>query len=156
VHRVVILGRGGAGKSTFARRLAAVTEIPATELDGEFWQAGLEPPPLDRWAAIQVALIAPERWILDGDLGPYDVLEPRLARADTVILLDFSLGRCVWRSLRRGRERADYWRWVWSWRRRSRPRLLASIDRYAAGATIHILRTPAAVADFLERVSLSG
>jgi adenylate kinase family enzyme len=156
VQRVVVLGRGGAGKSTFARRLAAVSGIPATELDREFWQPGPEPLPPDRWAAVQESLTAADRWILDGDLGPYDVLEPRLARADTVVLLDFSLARCVWRSLRRGRERADYWHWVWSWRRRSRPPLLAAIAAHAPDAAVHVFRTPRAADRFLQRRSLSG
>ena len=39
-----------------------------------------------------------DTWIFDGDLGPHDVLEPRLGVADTVIILDFSLLRCAWRS----------------------------------------------------------
>jgi dephospho-CoA kinase len=42
-RRVVILGRGGAGKSTFAARLGAVTGIPVIELDTVFWRADLTP-----------------------------------------------------------------------------------------------------------------
>lgn len=36
-QRVVLLGRGGAGKSTFARSLSEITGIPAVELDKHFW-----------------------------------------------------------------------------------------------------------------------
>ena len=32
---------------------------------------------------------------MDSDLGPFDVLEGRLRRADTVLLLDCSFARCV-------------------------------------------------------------
>jgi hypothetical protein len=32
---------------------------------------------------------------MDGDLGPYDALAPRLTRADTVLILDFALMRCA-------------------------------------------------------------
>ncbi len=56
--------------------------------------------------------MTPATWIMDGDLGTYDVLTPRLRTADTICWLDFALWRCAWRSLRRGRERADYWQWV--------------------------------------------
>jgi hypothetical protein len=45
---------------------------------------GLTPMPPLRWAALQADLAAAERWVMDGDLGPYDVLAPRIARADTV------------------------------------------------------------------------
>jgi hypothetical protein len=48
---------------------------------------------------------------MDGDFGPYDVLDVRLQAADTVVFLDFSPARCAWRAVRRSRERADFWWW---------------------------------------------
>jgi adenylate kinase family enzyme len=38
MRRVVVLGRGGAGKSTFAARLGMATGIPVVELDALFWR----------------------------------------------------------------------------------------------------------------------
>jgi adenylate kinase family enzyme len=147
---VVILGRGGAGKSALARRLAAATGLPRTELDAIFWQPGPQGPARPdpaRWAAQVTALTQPEQWIIDGDLGPYEeTLAIRLRAADTVIVLDFPFWRCAWRSLRRGRERADYWRWVWSYRRRYRPGITAAITEHAPDADVRVLRTPAEVA----------
>jgi hypothetical protein len=61
------------------------------ELDAYFWSADLVPLDRGRWVAVQGTLAAADDWIMDGDLGPYDVLAPRLARADTVVLLDFAL-----------------------------------------------------------------
>ena len=40
VRRVVILGRGGAGKSTLARQLSGLTGVPPVELDALLWQPG--------------------------------------------------------------------------------------------------------------------
>jgi adenylate kinase family enzyme len=109
VKRVVILGRGGAGKSTLARQLGAVTGLPVTELDTLFWQAGLTATDPGRWQARQAELVQRDAWILDGDLGPYDsALDARLAAADTIIVLNFSILRCAWRTMLRGRERGDY------------------------------------------------
>jgi adenylate kinase family enzyme len=126
MRRVVILGRGGAGKSTLARRLGSITGLPVIELDRHFWQPGLAPTPLGRWATIQRELTSNEAWIMDGDLGPYDVVDVRLRAADTVIVLDLSFPRCAWRALRRSRERADFWLWLWSYRLR---RLLVEVAR---------------------------
>ena len=140
--RLLVLGRGGAGKSTFARRLSELTGIPAVELDQRFWSASLEPLGPDEWAQEQAALVLGDRWILDGDLGPYDRLDVRLGRADTVVVLDFSLVRCAWRAARRSREAADFWLWVWHYRRRSRPLLVDALRVHAPGATVHWLRTP--------------
>ena len=149
MKRIVILGRGAAGKSTLARQLGEMTGLPTTELDKLFWQSGLAPMLPAEWAALQEQLAQKESWILDGDLGAHDVVEVRLRAADTVILLDFGLVRCTWRAWRRARERADFWDWVLSYRRDSVPHLKAMIARYSPNATVHILRTPNALKQFL-------
>ena len=148
----MILGPGGAGKSRLAGRLGDVVGLPVVELDKRFWNAALEPMAEDEWRTVQTELAQQPAWIMDGDLGPYDVLEPRLQRADTVIVLDLARWRCVWRSLRRSRERLDFWRWLWTWRRRSRPQLLAAIAAHTDHAQIEVFRSPADVDRWLEAV----
>jgi len=153
MRRVVILGRGGAGKSVLARRLSELTGLPAIELDGLFWQPGPAPTPAEVWVARHRELVAGERWIIDGDLGPYDAgLASRLAAADTIIVLDFGFARCAWRTLRRGRERTEYWRWVWSYRRASLPRLRMAIAAHLPRVQVHVLRDPGMVRRFLTEV----
>ncbi|ONI70546.1 hypothetical protein ALI144C_48825 [Actinosynnema sp. ALI-1.44] len=95
MERVVVLGRGGAGKSTFAFRLGAVLGLPVIELDKHFWSPDLSPTPKSQWAGIQERLTSAPRWVLDGDLGPHDVLDVRLRASDAVIVLDFPLWRCA-------------------------------------------------------------
>ena len=151
--RVVILGRGGAGKSTLARRLGDITGLPVVELDKVFWQPGLVPTPRDEWIHLQQKLVREEKWIMDGDLGSLDAVEERLRAADTVVLLDFSLPRCAWQAFRRSHERVDFWRWVLAWRRRSRPILMKAIANHADGASLRILRDPKAVNRFVAEVA---
>jgi adenylate kinase family enzyme len=150
---VLILGRGGAGKSTLARRLGSLTGLPVIELDDWFWRPGPVPTPREQWMEIQRELISGERWIIDGDLGPYDVLEPRLRAADTVIVLDYSLPRCAWRSIRRSSERAGFWRWVIAYRRRSLPALMASVAARSPAVRVHVFRSPKTTATFLAGVA---
>jgi adenylate kinase family enzyme len=153
MQRVVILGRGASGKSTLARSLGARTGLPVIELDKVFWQPGLVATPHDAWAALQEKLAADDRWIMDGDLGPFDVVEVRLRRADTVIFLDFSLFRCATRAMRRSPERFDFWRWLLTYRRRSRPLLLEAISRHAPNAALHRIPTPAALDRFVDNLA---
>lgn len=107
VKRVIIVGRGVAGKTTLAARLGEMTGPPVTELDTHFWRPGLAATPRDQWAAIQRQLAARESWIMDGDVGPYDV---RMQAAQTIVFLDFSPLRCAWRAIRRSPEPAGFWR----------------------------------------------
>ena len=154
---MVILGRGGAGKSVLARQLSELTGIPAIELDGLFWQPGPVPTAAEAWVARHRELVAGERWIIDGDLGPYDAgLASRLAAADTIIVLDFGFLRCAWRTMRRGREQAEYWRWVWSYRRHSLPRLRIAIAAHLPRVQVHVLRDPGMVRRFLADVRASA
>jgi adenylate kinase family enzyme len=155
MQRVVILGRGASGKSTLARRLGAITKLPVMELDKLFWQPGLLPTPRESWAAVQERLAGQAQWIMDGDLGPYDDVPVRLRRADTVILLDFSLVRCAWRAIARSRERADFWRWLVAYRRKYLPLLLQAIAQHARAADVLILRDPRAVERFLDTMRAS-
>lgn len=155
MKRVVVLGRGASGKSTLAARLGDLTGLPVVELDKHFWRPGLEATPHDQWADIQQELVRQPTWIMDGDLGPYDVVDIRLRAADTVIVLDFPLWLCAWRAVRRSRERADFWRWLWAYRARSRPPLLAAVATHAARANVHVLRSPRAVRQFITQIALS-
>jgi hypothetical protein len=82
----------------------------------------------------------------DRDLGL------RLRAAGPVIVLDFGFLRCAWRTLQRGREQADYWRWVWGYRRHSLPSIQEAFAASAPGATVYVLRNPAAVRRFLSRL----
>jgi hypothetical protein len=147
----VVLGRGGAGKSTLARRLGAALALPVVELDKHFWSPGLRPLPKDEWADVQRRLVAGSGWIMDGDLGPYDVLSVRLRTADTVLVLDFPLWRCAWRAARRSKENLDFWRWLATYRRRALPAVRAAIDEYGAGTEVHLFTTPRDVARFVSR-----
>ena len=155
MQRVVILGRGASGKSTLARGLGAITNLPVIELDKLFWQPGLLPTSRDPWSAVQERLAGQEQWIMDGDLGPYDAVEARLERADTVIILDFSLLCCAWHAIRRARERADFWRWVLAYRRKYLPMLLQAIAQHASTADVLIFRGPRAAERFLDKMRAS-
>src|SRR5215469_8055577 len=152
MKRVVILGRGAAGKSTLATRLGEIAGLPVIELDKVFWQPGLLATPHSQWVEIQQRLVEQDRWIMDGDLGPYDAVEVRLRAANTIVLLDFSLLRCAWRSYRRSHERPDFWLWLLKYRRQSRPILMEAIAKEAGRADIHILRNPEAVRRFMDEV----
>ena len=153
MKRVIVVGPGAAGKSTLAARLGEITRLPVIELDKLFWAPGLAPTPRGEWAAIQRRLAARESWIMDGDLGPYDVLDIRLQAADAIVLLDFSPLRCAWRAIRRSPEGADFWTWLLLYRRRSRPASGKRSPAHGGDAEVYVLPTPRAVRRFVVQIA---
>jgi adenylate kinase family enzyme len=110
MQRVLVIGSPGAGKSTLATELANRTGLPLIHLDQQYWRSGWVEPSKAEWLNQVAELIAGDQWIIDGNYG--GSLEQRLARADTVIDLQFPAWLCVWRILRRvarswGRVRPD-------------------------------------------------
>ena len=104
-RRVIVTGMAGAGKSTFARQLAAKSGLPAIHLDVHFWKPGWVKPSNQEWRAVQSALLAGEAWIADGNY--HETLDLRLARADTVVFLDTPWWLCAARAFVRGLRRPE-------------------------------------------------
>ncbi len=49
MKKILIIGSGGAGKSTFARRLHKATGIDVIHLDKVFWRPNWVETPKDEW-----------------------------------------------------------------------------------------------------------
>ena len=163
MRRVVVVGSGGSGKSTFSRELGRVTGIPVIHLDREYWRPGWEETPKDEWKARVADMLEGERWIMDGNFG--GTREMRMQAADTIIFLDLPRRVCLYRILKRtlkyyGRSRPDmaegcperldleFVMWVWNYKHRSRKRLLAELEGLEEKSVI-ILRNQRQVSDFL-------
>jgi adenylate kinase family enzyme len=82
--RVVVTGMSGAGKGTFSRALSAKTGLPVVHLDLHRWNLGRVRTPEDEFPEQQRALLAGEKWIVDGNVA----LDLRLERGDIVVFLD--------------------------------------------------------------------
>lgn len=150
MKRIVVLGPGGAGKTTFAQALGRKTGLPVIELDKLFWKPDLSATSAEEWITAQKNMVDADRWIMDGDLGHYDALSVRLSRADTIIVLDLPLLVRTLRVIRRGKERMDFWRWMLAWRWVSRPQLMRDVAS-CAKAEVHVLKSSTAARLFLEQ-----
>lgn len=89
---------------------------------------------------------------MEGDLGPHDDLPGRLVAADTVLLLDFPLWLCVWRALRRDKEKWDFWWWLVSWGWLKRPKIRGALANHP-GLDLHVFRSPKDLEAFLAEIA---
>lgn len=89
MRRVLVMGPPGSGKSTFARGLGAARGLPVMHLDQAYWRPGwIEAPPEAFREAIE-GMAAGPAWIIEGNYTSLALaLAPRLAAADTVVVLD--------------------------------------------------------------------
>ncbi|MBA2719805.1 MAG: hypothetical protein H0U52_11285 [Chloroflexi bacterium] len=104
-ERIVVVGRTGSGKTTFARELAAALRVPHVELDSLYFGQQFSTAPLAILRERTSAAIESEQWVTDGNKRAVrDLVWPR---ADTVIWLDYSLGVSLWRLAKRARRRTS-------------------------------------------------
>ena len=159
IHRVMVVGCSGAGKSTITRALGEAYGLPAVHLDRHFWRPGWRASPPGEWERTLAALVAEDEWIHDGNY--VSTMEWRLPRADLVVFVDTSRARCVWRVLKRRLrgnrvhdipgcpERIDLQHFVYLWRFPGDHRVRV-LDALSAHPNVVRLRTPRQVRRFVE------
>ena len=109
--RIVVAGPAASGKSTLARQLGEMLQVPVVELDALYWKPDWVGSSNEELRERIVAATQAESWIVDGHHERvWLLLWPRV---QTVIWLDLPLRTLVWRglvrSLRRMRSHAVLW-----------------------------------------------
>ena len=166
MERIVIIGCGGAGKSTLARQLGEKLDIPVVHLDKLFWKPGWVEMPKDEFDALLRQEMAKDQWIMDGNFNR--TMPERIARCDAVIYLDFSRVACLLGVLKRvlttyGTVRPDmgegcperidfdFLKWVWNYNRDKRERNYRLLNEATHAETI-VLKNRRAVRKFLSQL----
>ena len=168
MERILIIGCGGAGKSTLARQLGDKLNLPVVHLDKLFWHPGWVESPKEEIDEKIMAEMKKPQWIMDGNYNR--TLRERIKYCDTIIYLDFSRVACLLGVLKRvittygtGRpdmgdgcpERFDlaFLKWVWNYnkdKRESNYRLLNETE----GVETIVLKNRRMVKRFIQSLEM--
>ena len=152
MRRILVIGSGGAGKSTLAVQLGKMLALPVIHLDRLYWYGDwqhLDNASFDEKLAAELEKPA---WVIDGNYNR--TLPWRLACCDAVIYLDYPVYTCLWGVVRRVRryrgavrpdmgggckERMDakFLRWIYTFRRKTRPQILELLDGVSADVAVY-------------------
>lgn len=163
MERIVIIGCGGAGKSTLARQLGDKLGLPVVHLDKLFWRPGWVQVSQEEFDALLQVELEKEKWIMDGNFNR--TMQERVARCDTIIYLDFSRFACICGVVKRvlttyGTVRPDmgegcperidfeFLKWVWNFNKNKRERYYRLLNETTHAETI-VLKNRKAVKKFL-------
>ena len=158
--RVMVIGNAGGGKSALCRAVSAAHGLPCFAVDDLQWKPNWVPTPAAEFRERHDALLAQERWLIDG-YGPMASVEDRLRRCDTVIFVDHPFRIHLWWATKRqikslffgrpdGPEGCPMWRvtfrlyrMMWRLHRDLRPKLVEEIERHADRIRVVRLTSPA-------------
>lgn len=93
MKKVIIIGCPGSGKSTFARKLKAITNLPLYHLDMMYWNEDKTTVPKEVFDARLKVVMENSEWIIDGNYAR--TMEMRIKECDTVFFLDYPTDICI-------------------------------------------------------------
>ncbi|MBX7047005.1 MAG: hypothetical protein K1X86_14335 [Ignavibacteria bacterium] len=152
-NRIIIIGSGGAGKSTLARKLAEKLNLPLYHLDKIHWLPGWKAISRDEFVRKQHEIFKEERWIIDGNY--ISTMAMRAEEADTIIFLDFNMFVCLKGVLKRyfsKEKRQDvaegckenlhlqFLYWIVTFRFHTKPKIKSILEQYKDRKKIFVLR----------------
>lgn len=110
MQRILLIGNTGAGKTTFAKALAAKLQLPLVHLDKLYWHGEWEHLPREEFDLLLQHELEKPQWIIDGNFNR--TIPHRLRYCDHVFFFDLPTVTCLWGITKRifqsyGRTRPD-------------------------------------------------
>jgi adenylate kinase family enzyme len=164
MRKVLVIGPGGAGKSTLSNQLGKLLDVEVLHLDKFYWHPGWVETAKAEWLVTVEELLSRDAWIMDGNYS--GTLAVRYKACDTVIFLDTPRLVCLRRVLKRAlmyrkQSRPDmaegcpeklsweFFLWIWNYPSRTRPKIVRMLESNPEEKKIIRLRSRSEVNRFL-------
>ncbi|WP_425073707.1 hypothetical protein [Sagittula sp. S175] len=170
VRRICVIGTSGGGKSTLSAALSARLDLPHIPMDRDIrWLPGWQVRPKAEQRTRLSALVATDRWIIDGT--SVSSLDLRLPRTDLVIWMRPTRHTALWNLVRRvarhhGQTRPDmaegcaehlpdraFLSYIWQFEQRESPRITAALATHGPTVPLLTLRGHRDTRDLLSRLA---
>lgn len=163
MQKVIVIGSPGAGKSTFARKLKEVTNLPLHYLDMLWHKSDRTTISKEEFDTKLMELLKMERWIIDGNY--LRTIETRMQLCDTVFLMDFPVEVCLFGiESRIGKKREDlpwfeyeldeeFRQYVIDFKQKKYPYIYKLIKKYENDKDIIIFKTREETDEYLKMIS---
>ena len=164
MKRVIIIGCPGSGKSTFARALHEITQLPVVHLDLLFWNADKTTVTREVFAQRLDAAMQQECWIMDGNFS--NTMEQRMAACDTVFFLDYPVEVCLdgvrnrrgqprpdmpWIETGEGADYEEFLTFINNFETDRRPQLMRLLEKYL-DKTVYHFTSRGQAQDYLDEI----
>ena len=163
MQKVIVIGCPGAGKTTFAQKLAKKTGLPLFHLDAIWHKPDKTHISRNEFDERLAAILSQNAWIIDGDYSR--TLEWRFIACDTVIFFDLPASVCLDGAMARlGKSRFDM-PWVdyeldphlkmqiEQYEMQNAPAVNALISKHGQGKNVFVFRSRKEAETFLDKIT---
>jgi len=165
MKRIIIIGCPGSGKTTFAEKLRAKTDLPLFHLDAIWHKPDKTHISRAEYDARLAEILTLDSWIIDGNYSR--TIETRMSACDTVFLFDLPAEVCIDGAIARlGKPRYDmpwidteldpnFKKEIEEFGNKNLPTIYALIDKYKDGRTVVIFKSREEADDYIRQIDWS-
>lgn len=100
MKKIIVMGvSAGAGKSTLAKKMGSILNIPVYHLDTLYWRPGWVEASPDEFCTAQEEIVQQSEWIIEGNYS--STFEVRFPHADAIVYIEKPLLVCLYRVVKR-------------------------------------------------------
>lgn len=165
MHKIIVIGCPGSGKSTLSAIISQKLSLPLVHLDSLFWKSGWKESTQEEFDAKLMNELNKDCWVIDGNYNR--TMNLRMRCADTVIYLDYPARICLWRVIKRviksyGKTRPDmgeecperfdieFMRYIAGFNKREKEKIIDKLKTVCENKKIIIIRNEKDRASFID------